>query len=685
MALANPEPQRLREVSSAIPLERQGGAGISTATKYRPDIDGLRAVAVLAVVIHHLSPSLVPGGYIGVDVFFVISGYLITKIIHAEMVAGTFTFASFYERRVRRIFPALFAVIASVLVVGWVVLLPSDYVATFRAAIATVVFGSNILSWRELADGYFADDAARDPLLHMWSLSVEEQFYIVFPFLLFLCMRYAKRWLIPILVTGAVLSLAMSMALIHTKSVAVFFLSPFRGWELLVGCIGALAQLPQPTSSRVRAVLAWLAFGAILLPAFTYTTETVFPGLAAVPPALGTAMLIHLGAAGSATTVSRSLAWQPMVAVGLMSYSLYIWHWPVIIFAKYMQQSDSLGAWSPGLLVICFALAWASHRFIEQPARRRPFKLTPLVAIGAGVAGMLLLVAIGVVGLSARGFESRWPAQSLAIDRVRTAAVPFRECESSATALGKDLCVIGDPSAQPDALLWGDSHMRAWLPGFDAVLRRAGRSAWFATNAACPPLVGIKNPADTDCHGQNLGVLAKLREHPEIRQVVLSAFWQRYFSASFMELSADLGGAGNPSIAPDALRVTLQTLASNRRDVVVLGPVPSYPYDLPVAVARNLAGKGRDPVLPTILGVRQSNALFYLTIGRVQVPGVRFVDVATWMCRPACEVYADGILYQDANHLSVFGATRYAAQLQEVMAGLNSEEPDFSKATSTAR
>jgi peptidoglycan/LPS O-acetylase OafA/YrhL len=210
-------------------------------SSYRPDIDGLRAVAVLAVVLHHLSVQFMPGGYVGVDVFFVISGYLITGIISREMDEGSFTFARFYERRVRRIFPALFVMLTVSLVAGYEILLPGDYALTLRGALGTVFFSSNIVFWRDMAAGYFAaTDASVNPLLHTWSLGVEEQFYVFFPILLLLCYQHFRKHIAMVLMVCALVSLAGAAMLVSSKSVAVFFLSPFRAWELLVGALLAL-------------------------------------------------------------------------------------------------------------------------------------------------------------------------------------------------------------------------------------------------------------------------------------------------------------------------------------------------------------------------------------------------------------------------------------------------------------
>ena len=221
------------------------------SSNYQPDIDGLRAVAVLAVVLHHLSAPLVPGGYVGVDVFFVISGYLITTIITREKAEGQFTFARFYERRAGRIFPALFAVLGVTLVAGWFVLLPSDYAATLRATLGTLFFSSNMVFWRDLAEGYFAPDAKLNPLLHTWSLGVEEQFYVFFPLLLLGCYRCCQKYIFWILLGCGLVSLLGSVLVVKGNSVAVFFLSPFRAWELFAGVLLALGVMPAAWSTEL--------------------------------------------------------------------------------------------------------------------------------------------------------------------------------------------------------------------------------------------------------------------------------------------------------------------------------------------------------------------------------------------------------------------------------------------------
>lgn len=327
---------------------------------YRPDIDGLRAIAVLAVVLHHLSAPLLPGGYVGVDVFFVISGYLITSIISREMAEGRFSFASFYERRARRIFPALFAVLAATLVASYALLLPSDMMSTLRAALGTVFFGSNIVFWREMKEGYFAaTDLALNPLLHTWSLSVEEQFYVFFPVLLLLCYRFTRQQVVPVLLFSAMVSLVGAALLVSSKSVAVFFLSPFRAWELLAGSLLALHTVPPLRSRMLRELIAAAGLLAIVVACFVYDGGTTFPGLAALAPVLGTAALIHAGASGP-SLAARLLQLPPMVWVGLISYSLYLWHWPLIVLTRYATGFEPITPHIPMLFVASLVLAYLS-------------------------------------------------------------------------------------------------------------------------------------------------------------------------------------------------------------------------------------------------------------------------------------------------------------------------------------
>lgn len=649
-------------------MSRPGdGMSVFTEVEYRPDIDGLRAVAVLAVVLHHLTARFFPGGYVGVDVFFVISGYLITRIIGHEMADGTFTFARFYERRMRRIFPALFAVLAAVVAAGYFLLLPTDYLATFRGSLGTVLFLANVVFWHDFADGYFAPEAKLNPLLHMWSLGVEEQFYLVLPIFMLLCLRWLKGSVSSVLSLVAGVSLLASMLLLPGHRAAVFFLTPFRAWELLAGALLAFGAAPPLRSWWSREAVAAVGLLAIVIPVFAYEADTSFPGLAALPPVLGAAFLIHAGADNS-TIVNRLLQLRPLVYLGLISYSVYLWHWPLIVFARFGLAFEN---WPPvarpALLVVSLLAASASYHFIEQPFRRSGKSLTQKRTLGAGAFAVLVIVVISLSGILDRGFEGRFDSSVIALDQVRTTHVPYRECQERLLGHPDGFCLIGDVAKSPQIMLWGDSHMLAWLPAFDAALRQSGHSALVAPNAACPPLLGITSKVRPACHAANDATLAVIKAHPAVETVVMAGFWSKYFSDSDIQLSSLAGSGGNADLAPPALRQTLDVLAALRKQVLVLGPVPTYDKDVPLALAQART-MGWDSIqLKSLVRIHSENTEFYRAAESAS-PRAKIVDVAAWMCRPECVIYRKGAsVYRDSNHLSVDGAMLFVSDVLNLM------------------
>jgi peptidoglycan/LPS O-acetylase OafA/YrhL len=641
-----------------------GGTVNPNATAYRPDIDGLRAVAVIAVVLHHLLPKSLTGGYVGVDVFFVISGFLITRIIANEIRSGTFSYADFYERRARRILPALFAVVVAVLVAGWFVLLPTDYLGTLRAAIGSVLFSANLVFWRQLREGYFANDAKDNPLLHMWSLGVEEQFYLFFPVFLILGLKLFEKRFAAVLLLLAAASLALSEALVDSKTVAVFFLLPFRAWELAVGCLLALSEPRAPRSAAGAQAMAVAGLLAIVVPAFTLTPDSRFPGLLALAPVLGAAMLIRQGAS-QATLVHRLLSARAVVLVGLASYSLYLWHWPIIVFARHLLGLRDLGVWAVPVLLLSLGAAWLSYIWVERPFRSRSTFAWSRAAIFRGCAAIAAaIVVVGAVGLHRRGWESRWPETALRVDAVRTALVPFRKsCEGV-------LCTIGDTSKPPDVLLWGDSHMLAWLPGFDRALKASHRSAVVAMHSACPPIFGVSNIRRTGCISNN-NRAAELIRTLRPKKLILAARWEGYFHGGRDVYEYQHGDNGGRHNILGAFSLTLRTLSDANVETLLLGPVPTYEFDVPMTVARRVSADGGALSSEAALAsVHARNAAFYSATNAATTSlgkNIHVVDVASWMCAPTCLIYEGEVLYRDSNHLSAFGAARDASRLAELL------------------
>ena len=632
---------------------------------YRADIDGLRAVAVLAVVFNHFSSSLVPGGFVGVDVFFVISGYLITRIIGREMEEGRFTFARFYERRARRIFPALFAMLAGTLAAGYWLLLPSDYLHALRAALATMGFASNVLLWYQQSSYFDATDSKLDPLLHTWSLAVEEQFYLLFPIFLLICHRYWPGRMVWILLFCALISLTGAAMVVDDNRNAVYFLSPFRAWELLTGSLLAYGALPAIRSRLLREALSAGGLAAILLACWLYQDATIFPGLAALAPVLGAAAVIHAGSSGP-TFAGRLLQLRPVVYVGLISYSLYLWHWPLIVLAQY-----STGMEPPTLLQLVLVmaaslmLASASYHFIEQPLRRGPSWLTRR-AVPSGAALALTLGLFCGLGVAMGGFPGRFAPAVVALDKARSPVIPYAECGD---VVPRTACLLGSAAGKPQMLLWGDSHLVSYAPALNEVLRQRGARAVLLPYPGCAPVFDATSSIDPACRSRQAEVQAYLVAHAEIKTVVIAAYWGTYFRADGpLQLVSPVGKSLDGQAAAQAgLRATLQWLQQNQRAVILIGPLPAYDKSIPAALALE-AATGQMFARSSASAEKLTNAPFMAVVGEFE-PGERFrvVDPVPWLCTPQCELIRDGVsLYRDGHHLSLAGAMALTDELEQV-------------------
>ncbi len=362
---------------------------------YRPDIDGLRALSIVAVVIYHAFPTLLPGGFVGVDIFFVISGYLITGIILQGLQAQRFSLIGFYRRRIQRIIPAVLLVLVFCLVTGWWILLPYEYAMLGKQTGAAAVFAPNILFWSEA--GYFDTDSRLKPLLHLWSLGVEEQFYLAWPLLLLLLTR-AKDHLAYLIVALLLASFAASV-LVTADPAAHFFLPHFRAWELLTGAL--LACRPFSTAPR-RAGATLVASGLAMLAAAAWliSSRSDFPGWWALLPTAGAALAIY---AGPDNSVSRILGSRVLVFIGKISFPLYLWHWPLLTFARLMEPAEPQPLIRLTAVAVSAVLAWLSFRLVETPLRYHPGRTVPALLITA----LLLTGAAGLLVMARDGFPSR--------------------------------------------------------------------------------------------------------------------------------------------------------------------------------------------------------------------------------------------------------------------------------------
>ena len=417
---------------------------------YRKDIDGLRAIAVLAVLFFHAELGF-SGGYIGVDVFFVISGFLITSLILRQTDQDSFSLKEFWIRRIRRIAPALIIVVLAVLSVAVTFMLPQDLKQVGRSAYVQPVAGANFFFWQD--EGYFAGPAILKPLLHTWSLAVEEQFYLLFPLLLIAFGKYSRKTLANIFLVIIFLSFGYSIFATYHHPSAAFFLLPARAWELLSGsllaCLPSFGKFP----SLLREICSWSGLGAIVIPCILYTDETAFPGLTALPPVLGT-ILIILANTAQTTSLGRLLSLKPLVGIGLISYSLYLWHWPLLAFTSYWLYPIPTSLLLL-ILVASFLFAWLSWKYIETPFRKNVFNFSHGKTFSLVVGAQTLIVVIGVSYDVLEGFPQRMEPALAELSSNNRWVLSSTEAilKGKLRKLG-----IKDSPRKPSFLLWGDSH-----------------------------------------------------------------------------------------------------------------------------------------------------------------------------------------------------------------------------------
>jgi len=434
--------------------------------KYRREIDGLRAVAVMPVILFHAGFSVFSGGYVGVDVFFVISGYLITSILIAELEQGRFSIIRFYERRVRRILPALFFVLLACLPFAYMWLLPPQLKDFAQSLVSVVFFGSNVLFWIE--SGYFESAAELKPLLHTWSLAVEEQYYLIFPMFLLIAWRYGRNRVFWSVVVISAMSLLLAEWGWRNDPDANFYLAPTRAWELLAGSICAFLTVGRAVKSN--GILSVIGLAAIVFSVFSFDENTPFPSIYALFPVVGTALIILFATQG--TWVARLLSMRVLVGIGLISYSAYLWHQPVFAFARLRSSSEPDHYLMGALAIAALVLAWGTWRWVEQPFRRptSPMLATRRAVFVASGAFGAFIVAIGIVGHTSQGNFFRYDPRIVSSLRDAESGSPVvdlenrvddGQCVFSAPHLSEEIANrIGECATMhgPGILVIGDSH-----------------------------------------------------------------------------------------------------------------------------------------------------------------------------------------------------------------------------------
>ena len=627
-----------------------------STSHYRADIDGLRAVAVLLVFAYHLGTARVRGGFIGVDVFFVISGYLIGSIILNEIAASRFSLLSFYERRVRRIFPALFVTLGVSAILAYKFFLPAEMDKFAKSLLAATFSLSNVFFYHQA--GYFEGAAAMKPLLHTWSLAVEEQFYIFLPLFLLTLRRFtlAKQRILVLLV--ALVSFSVSAWGAFRSPDAAFYLAHTRAWELLLGTLIALDLFPRFSKVIWRNAASLAGLVMILVAAILCDKTTPFPGLAAAGPCLGAALIIAAGRGGQ-SWVGRALSLSPVVFIGTISYSLYLWHWPLIVFqgaSGLLAQGLSPKSSKLVVLGISLVVATLSWRFVEQPFRdsRKKLPRPRLFQIAATAAAVLAV--FGITALATRGFPARYPLEAVRIAsflensdltteaqyRVGTCFLTSRNPHANfdpADCLRK-------VSGKRNELLIGDSHAAQLWFGLSSVFRDINFMQ--ATASGCKPTLEQPMGADQRCRQLMEYVLRDyLRDH-SVDSVLIAARWDK----------ADL----------PRLQRTVLSLKKQGIRVVLFGPMVQYDSALPRLLAISIQQNA--PGIPA-----DHRVAYYETLDQEmarlasETLEVSYISYFKLICpQGSCLEYAaKGVpLQSDYGHLTGDGSVLIAGKIREL-------------------
>jgi len=626
-----------------------------TISGYRPDVDGLRAIAVLSVMLFHINNVLLPGGFVGVDVFFVISGFLITRNILQDLEQGRFSIVDFYRRRVKRIAPAMLVVVLATVIAAQLLMLPEDAQRTAQSAVWSLCSLANVYFWRYQDTSYFATDNLTTPLLHLWSLGIEEQFYMIFPVLLMLVYRpsRAKLFFVSAL-TIALFSFLLGDVLFDKHPSFVYYMPPTRAGELLLGILVAIMVLKNSDLNIPNVVMTLIAMVGLLLlmgALFLLSENHRFPGWRALLPTLGTVLLLLAGHR-SDNWVSRLLALKPLVGVGLISYSAYLWHWPLLIFFRYGY--GEIGALiSVTIFVLTMMLAWLSYVYVEQPARRSqaPVLQTFVLQYGlpAGILGMLAFGLAYADRFGIRLYSDDYRGRLAEIRNQTRGAYMFDYVCQRGRIVAKDTvderCLVGANSADtPRAILWGDSNAAHYIGMLGTFAREKGFRFRNLEIDSCPPIDVDPKPFvpaiyEADC-----------RESLEVVQPVINAFPVVIMSAvwsSYQEIS---------NLFLQRVFDTVTALTQRGKLVILIGQAPVIPgYD---RVCQEKALRypflNCNPKVAPVLDVVNVNA--NLRRFAEQTANVQYFEVTSYLCpKGVCAAFSpDGKpLYYDPHHLTM--------------------------------
>jgi peptidoglycan/LPS O-acetylase OafA/YrhL len=630
---------------------------------YLPFIDGLRALAVIGVILFHFDAPYITGGYAGVDVFFVISGFLISGIIAEQMKAGRFSFARFYERRARRILPALFVACALSFAAAWVLLVPEDFRQFAKSLKGVAFFSSNFTFARQA--GYFTEISDSKPLLHTWSLAVEEQFYFLLPVLMLFLFR--RRAFLKTLYALLAVSFAFSVWQTGSAPQKAFFLPYSRIWELLAGVLLALDWRNIALKPSAARAVATAGSAMIVASYFIFDRHTPFPGFCALLPVAG-AVLFIWGNLNARSGCGHLLSSRPAVAAGLVSYGLYLFHWPVMVFMAYALGRPLKMFESAAGIALTVALSIVSYFVVEKPVREGKFLASRRAAYAASALVIAVMAAGGLSGSVTNGFPSRFTGAVLDY-AAGTKDRDHRWVETCSNAApDTPACRLGVERAVPDFVLWGDSHAGALRPAVDAMAKDYNLSGIIIADSACPPLLDIAMddifyPKASRCGNNNAQALRYILDN-HVRHVLMVARWNMYaqgYEQGSVETERPPTLAYKNMVGEQAFAAAFgDTVARLKKEgvgITVFKQAPSQLIDVPSALAR-AALFGRDVQmlerpLSAILQHRAPTENIFSPFAQDAL----FIDPVPALCPLTCHLVAGGKpLYSDNDHLSVTGA-----------------------------
>jgi peptidoglycan/LPS O-acetylase OafA/YrhL len=635
---------------------------LARSNKYRPEIDGLRALAVLSVLFFHANVAGFSGGFVGVDVFFVISGYLITSIITPDIAMGRFSFVSFYERRIRRIFPALFAVVFFSILAAGILLAPKDFAAFGRSLLAMTFFVSNIFFKREAGTSYFDRTSDSQPLLHTWSLSVEEQFYLFLPAALILLARWAKRRRIEYLWLGVIISFFMNVwGTVYRPQSAFYILIP-RAWELLIGALLAMKAVPVLKQRVSREITGLVGLGLIAWAVFVFTRDTIFPGFNAFLPCLGAWLIIYAGQNGP-SIVRTILSLRPFVFIGVISYSLYLWHWPIIVFGKYFSAGALNARETVGAIILSLVMGFISFEFIESPFRGGDSPVKRRQIFSFGLTASALAATAGFMIYSHQGYPGRYndSTKQLVLSNTDRKSDYQEVCSNWRRSFSSiddiQFCNIG--STLPKKIMfWGDSHVQQLYPLVRKIYDTGGLGqdgVVFAIAAGCPPTEHMNGDG---FHCDSFTRFAMMRAEEEDIDTVFLGFTTWWSTHEWLCPSVEGRCVGKISTLETRQRFLeelsrhIQMLRARGKRVIVSLPFPFFDKSIPDLEIRNavfrrfgLAGVATEGTLPSFRDQLASVA---------ERMGADTFDPRKSLCPDQkCITSVDGVsIYKDESHIA---------------------------------